>query len=108
MLHTEPGSIPVESKHYSPPLKRHKFVTEELTNLLEPGLIELSLSPYAAPIMVVPRKAPAGSSLTETKRLVIDYRELNKQLPKVQTEQVKENKMENEHSVHLTKSVQEI
>ena len=34
--------------------------------------------------MVVPQKAPAGSSLTEMKRLEINYRELNKQLPKVQ------------------------
>ena len=39
--------------------------------------------------MVVPHKAPAESSLTETKRLVIDYQELNKQLPKVQTVQTK-------------------
>ena len=54
-------------------------------NLLEVGLIERSLSPYAAPIIVVPHKAPPGSSLTETKRLFIDYHELKKQLPKVQT-----------------------
>ena len=39
--------------------------------------------------MVVPHKAPAGSSLTESKRLVIDYQELNKQLPKVQMVQAK-------------------
>ena len=84
VFHTKPGSIPVVSKPYSLPLKHHKFVKEKLTNLLEAGLIEQSLSPSAAPIMVVPRKAPAGSSLTEMKRLVIDYQELNKQLPKVQ------------------------
>ena len=35
------------------------------------------------------KKAPAGSSLTEMKRLVIDYRELNKQLSKVQMVQAK-------------------
>ena len=58
-------------------------------NLVEAGLIERSLSPYAAPIIAVPHKAPLGSSLTETKRLVIDYHELNKQLPKVQTVQAK-------------------
>ena len=39
--------------------------------------------------MVVPCKAPAGSSLTQVKRLVIDYQELNKQLPKVQMVQAK-------------------
>ena len=87
--HMKPGTIPVASKPYSLPLKHHKFVKEELANLLETGLIEWSLSPYAAPIMVVPDKVPAGRPLTETKRLVIYYQELNKQLPKVQMVQVK-------------------
>ena len=77
VLHMKPGSIPVASKPYLLHLKHHKFIKEELTNLLEAGLIEQSLSPYAAPIMVVPHKTPAGSSLTETKRLAIDYQELN-------------------------------
>ena len=52
-------------------------------NLLEAGLIDRTLCPYAALIIVVPHKATPGSALTETKRLVIDYHELNKQLPKV-------------------------
>ena len=73
VLHMKPGSIPMASKPYSLLLKHHKFIKEELTNLLEVGLIEWSLSPYAAPIMVVSCKAPAGSSLTEIKRLVINY-----------------------------------
>ena len=72
VLHTKPGSIPVVSKPYLLPLKHQKFI-KELTNLLEAGLIEQSLSPYAAPMMVVPHKAPAGSSLTEMKRIVIGY-----------------------------------
>ena len=73
VLHTKPGSIPVASKLHMLPLKHHKFIKEELTNLLEAGLIEWSLRHYAAPIMVVPNKAQAGSSLTETKRLAINY-----------------------------------
>ena len=89
VLHTKLGSMPVANKPYSLPLKHHKFIKEELTNLLEAGLIEQSLSPYAAPIMVVPCKAPAGSSFMETKRLIIDYQELNKQLPKMQMAQAK-------------------
>ena len=84
VLHKKTGSIPVASKPYSLPLKHHTFIKEELTNLLEAGLIEWPLSPYDAAIMVVPCKTPAGSSLTEAKRLVMDYQELNKQLPKVQ------------------------
>ena len=83
VLPTEPGATPVASKPYDLPLKHHKFGKEELMNLLEVGLIERSLSPYAAPIIVVPCKEPPVSSLTETKRLVIDYHECTKQLPKV-------------------------
>ena len=41
--------------------KYHKFIKEELTNLLEAGLTERSLSPYAAPIIVEPHKALPGS-----------------------------------------------
>ena len=47
VLPTEPGVGPVASKPYDLSLKHHKFV-KELTNLLEAGLIERSLSPYAA------------------------------------------------------------
>ena len=43
------------------------------------------MSPYAAPLIVVSRKSKPGAPLAETKRLVIDCRELNKQIPKVQT-----------------------
>ena len=85
VLLKEPGAAPVASKPYDSFLKHHTFVKEELTNLLEAGLIKRSLSPYASPVIVVPHKAPPDSSLTETKRLVIDYCELNKLLPKVQT-----------------------
>ena len=89
VLPTEPGGVPVASKAYDLPLKHHKFVKDELQNLLEAGLIQRYLSPYAVPIIVVPCEAQPGSSLTETKSLVIDYHELNKQLPKVQTAQAK-------------------
>ena len=78
VLPTEPGATPVASKAYDLPLKHHKFIKEELMNLLEAGLIERLLSPYAAPIIVVHNKIPCGSSLTETKRSVIGYHEPNK------------------------------
>ena len=84
-IDTNPNLPPVTSKPYSLPLKHHKFVKEEIENLLEAGIIERSISPYAAPIIVVPREGKPGAPLAETKRLVIDYCELNKQIPKVQT-----------------------
>ena len=47
------------------------------------------MSPYAAAMIVVPRKSKAGVPLAETNRLLIEYHELNKQIPKVQTTQAK-------------------
>ena len=42
---------PIVSKPYPLPLKHHKFVKEEIENLLEARLIERSMSHYAAPII---------------------------------------------------------
>ena len=39
VLPTKPGAAQVASKPYDLPLKHHKFVKEELMNLLEVGLI---------------------------------------------------------------------
>ena len=58
---------PVASKPYPLPLKHHKFVKEEIENLLGAGLIKSSISPYAVSIIVVLRKSKPGPPLTETK-----------------------------------------
>ena len=58
VLPTEPGTTPVASKPYDLPPKHHKFIKEELTNLLELGLIERPLSLYAATIIAAPVKHP--------------------------------------------------
>ena len=65
-------------------MKHYKFVKEEIENLLEVRLIERSVRPDATPTTVVPGKSKPGAPLAETKRLVIDYQELNKQIPRVQ------------------------
>ena len=75
---------PIASCPYVLPLKHHSFVHNEIKNLEKAGVIRKSLSPYASPIVVVPKKAPPGAPENEQKRLVIDYQKLNKQLPFVQ------------------------
>ena len=81
---------PVVNKLYPLPLKHHTFIKEETENLLEVGLITRSMSPpYTVPIIVVPRKGKTGTPLAETKRIVTDYRQLNKLIPKVQMTQTK-------------------
>ena len=46
---------PVAGKPYPILLKCHKSLKEEIENLLEAALIDRSVSPYAAPVIVVPR-----------------------------------------------------
>ena len=79
----------VASKSYPLLLKHHKFISEESENLLVAWLIKRSMSPYAIPIIVVPGKSKPGAPLAKTKRLVVDYQELNKQVPKVYMTQAK-------------------
>ena len=47
------------------------------------------MSPYTTPIIVVQRKNKPGAPLAATKRLIIDYQELNKQIPRVKMTQAK-------------------
>ena len=81
VIETNPKLPPMVTKPYPLPLKHYQFVKEEIENLLEARLIERSMSPYAAPVIVVPGKCKLGTPLAEMKRLVINYQELNKQIP---------------------------
>ena len=63
----------IASQPYPLLLKQQKFIKEKIENLLEAGLIERSVSPFTAPIIIVPRKSKPGTPLPETKTLVIDY-----------------------------------
>ena len=64
-------SDPVSQKPYPIAMKHYQWVKEEINKLLEAGVIRNSHSSWSAPIIVVP-KGDGG------KRLVIDYRALNK------------------------------
>ena len=64
-------SNPVSQKPYPIAMKHYNWVKEEIDKLLEAGVIRNSHSSWSAPIIVVP-KGDGG------KRLVIDYRALNK------------------------------
>ena len=64
-------SDPVSQKPYPVAMKHYNWVQEEIDKLLEAGVIRNSHSSWSAPIIVVPKRD--GS-----KRLVIDYRALNK------------------------------
>ena len=64
-------SDPISQKPYPAAMKHYQWVKEEINKLLEAGVIRNSHSSWSAPIIVVP-KGDGG------KRLIIDYRALNK------------------------------
>ena len=56
-------------------LKHHRWVQEEIETLERAGVIAKSMSPWASPIVVVPKKSQPGEP--PKKRLCIDFRKIN-------------------------------
>ena len=74
-------SPPVCQKPYSLPLKHYDWVRKELQLLEQAGVIVKSVSPWASPIVVVPKKGAPGEA--PRRRLCVDYRAVNNLLPDV-------------------------
>ena len=74
-------SPPVCQKPYNLPLKHAEWVKQELEMLEKAGIISRSVSPWASPIVVVPKKSEPGEP--PKKRLCVDYRVINSLLPTV-------------------------
>ena len=53
-------SPPVSSRPYTLALKHHRWVQEEIETLERAGIITKSMSPWASPIVVVPKKSQPG------------------------------------------------
>ena len=77
-------SPPVSSRPYTLVLKHHKWVQEEIETLERAGIIAKSMSPWASPIAIVPKKSQPGEP--PKKRLCIDFRKINDLQQKVITE----------------------
>ena len=75
-------SPPVCQKPYNLPLKHREWVQKELETLERAGVIVRSISPWASPIVIVPKKIEPGEP--PRKRLCVDYRVINSLLPEVQ------------------------
>ena len=75
-------SPPVCQKPYNLPLKHRKWVQKELETLERAGVIVRSISPWASPIVIVPKKIEPGEPTR--RRLCVDYRVINSLLPEVQ------------------------
>ena len=72
---------PICQKPYSLPLKHVEWVQKELEILERAGVIQRSMSPWASPIVIVPKKTEPGEP--PRRRMCVDYRMLNSLLPPV-------------------------
>ena len=59
-IETDADLPPVASKPYPSPFNCHKFVKEEIEDLLIAALIKRLMCTYATPIIVVPRRSKPG------------------------------------------------
>ena len=67
---------PIASKPYTLPLKHYDWVQKEIETLEKAGIIERSISPWASPVVIVPKKSTAGGP--PRRRMCIDYRRISK------------------------------
>ena len=81
-MEIETGDSPlVCQRPYNLPLKHVDWVQKELDTLEKAGVITYSASPWASPIVIVPKRTEPGEP--PKKRLCVDYRVINSLLPKV-------------------------
>ena len=71
----------IASKPYTLSLKHYDWVQKEITTLERAGIITKSISPWASPVVIVPKKSAPGEP--PQRRMCVDFRRLNKQLPEV-------------------------
>ena len=69
---------PVCQRSYTLPLKHAEWVKKELNILEAAGIIVRSVSPWASPIVVVPKRSAPGEP--PKRHMCVDYRALNKLL----------------------------
>ena len=74
-------SPPITQKPYTLPLKHATWVQKELEILEKAGVIVRSVSPWASPIVIVPKRTAPGEP--PKRRLCVDYRAVNSLLPPV-------------------------
>ena len=72
---------PIASKPYTLPLKHYDLVQKEIETLERAGIIERSISPWASPVVIVPKKSAPGEP--PRRRMCVDYRRINKLQPEV-------------------------
>ena len=82
-MHVDTGNNPpICQKLYTLPLKHYSWVQQENETLECAGVIKKSISPWASPIVMVPRKSAPGEP--PRWRMCVDFRKINELQPKMQ------------------------
>ena len=87
-------SPPVSSRPYTLPLKHYKWVQREIESLERAGFITKSMSKWASPIVIVPKKSAPGEP--PKRRLCVDFRKVNE----LQQEVITAGKTKGQISIH--------
>ena len=95
-------SPPVSSRPYTLPLKHYEWVQREIESLEHAGVITKSMSKWASPIVVVPKKSAPGK--TPKRRLCVDFRKVNE----LQQEVITAGKTKGQISIHPLPKIDEM
>ena len=95
-------SPPVSSRPYTLPLKHYEWVQIEIESLECVGIITKSLSPWASPIDVVPKRPSPGEP--PKRILCVDFRKVNE----LQQQVITEGKSKGQISIHPLPKIDEM
>ena len=93
---------PVSSRPYTLPLKYYEWVQREIESLEHAGVITKSMSKWASPIVIVPKKSAPRGPLR--RRLCVDFRKVNE----LQQEVITAGKTKGQISIHLLSKIDEM
>ena len=92
----------VSSRPYTLPLKHYEWVQREIESLEQAGVITKSMSKWASPIVIVPKKSAPGEPLK--RRLCVDFRKVNE----LQQEVITAGKTKGQISIHPLPKIDEM
>ena len=95
-------SPPVSSRPYTLPLKHYEWVQREIESLERAGVITKSMSKWASPIVVVPKKSAPREP--PKRRLCVDFRKVNES----QQEVITAGKTKGQISIHPLPKIDEM